>query len=35
VVPLDAVTAVLTDAAAPERGVAELRDAGVEVIQGR
>lgn len=32
VVPLDAVTAVLTDAGAPERGVAELREAGVRVL---
>lgn len=31
VLPLDAVTAVLTDVAAPERGVAELRGAGVDV----
>lgn len=31
VVPLAAVTAVLTDAGAPERGVAELRAAGVDV----
>jgi DeoR/GlpR family transcriptional regulator of sugar metabolism len=35
VLPLDAVTAVLTDRAAPERGVEELRAAGVEVIQPR
>ena len=33
VLPLAAVTAVLTDSAAPERGVAELRSAGVEVVQ--
>jgi DeoR/GlpR family transcriptional regulator of sugar metabolism len=33
VLPLAAVTAVLTDSAAPERGVAELRSAGVEVIR--
>ncbi len=33
VLPLDAVTAVLTDAEAPERGVADLRAAGVEVVQ--
>jgi DeoR/GlpR family transcriptional regulator of sugar metabolism len=33
VLPLTAVTAVLTDAAAPERGVAELRSAGVDVRQ--
>lgn len=31
VVPLAAVTAVLTDAAAPERGVADLRAAGIDV----
>lgn len=31
VVPLAAVTAVLTDSAAPDRGVADLRAAGVEV----
>ena len=31
VVPLAAVTAVITDAGAPERGVAELRAAGVDV----
>jgi DeoR/GlpR family transcriptional regulator of sugar metabolism len=33
VVPLAAVTAVLTDSGAPERGVAELRAAGVDVVQ--
>jgi DeoR/GlpR family transcriptional regulator of sugar metabolism len=33
VVPLADVTAVLTDSAAPERGIAELRDAGVDVRQ--
>jgi DeoR/GlpR family transcriptional regulator of sugar metabolism len=33
VVPLAAITAVLTDAGAPERGIAELRDVGVEVVQ--
>ncbi|MEV7430762.1 MULTISPECIES: DeoR/GlpR family DNA-binding transcription regulator [unclassified Nocardioides] len=33
VVPLTAVTAVLTDAGAPERGVAELRAAGVDLRQ--
>jgi len=33
VLPLGAVTAVLTDAEAPERGVADLRAAGVEVVQ--
>lgn len=33
VLPLDAVTAVLTDAAAPERAVEELRAAGVVVRQ--
>lgn len=33
VVPLAAVTAVLTDAGAPERGVAELRAAGVDLRQ--
>lgn len=32
VVALDAVTAVITDAAAPERDVAELRSAGVRVL---
>ncbi|MCH1866346.1 DeoR/GlpR family DNA-binding transcription regulator [Nocardioides sp. CFH 31398] len=32
VVGLDAVTAVLTDAGAPARGVAELREAGVRVL---
>ena len=31
VVPLAAVTAVLTDSAAPARGIEELRSAGVEV----
>ena len=33
VVPLSAVTAVLTDGGAPERGVRELREAGVDVRQ--
>lgn len=33
VLPLAAVTAVLTDSAAPARAVEELREAGVEVIQ--
>ena len=33
VVPLASVTAVLTDGSAPDRGVAELRAAGVEVRQ--
>jgi DeoR/GlpR family transcriptional regulator of sugar metabolism len=33
VLPLDQVTAVLTDKEAPRRGVADLRDAGIEVVQ--
>jgi DeoR/GlpR family transcriptional regulator of sugar metabolism len=33
VVPLAAVTAVLTDSAAPDREVEELRSAGVDVIR--
>jgi DeoR/GlpR family transcriptional regulator of sugar metabolism len=33
VLPLDAVTAVLTDSAAPKRGVEELGTAGVRVLQ--
>lgn len=33
VVPPADITAVLTDGSAPERGVAELRDVGVDVRQ--